>query len=148
MHQDQVEAIEFQTVLLHDLENCQRDAKQDSHSLEEEKIPHNENSFQRYLVDKHLDQPWKGQQISVEADFIKVHRQLLVSSLHQLIEYFLVYKHTVEAGKVVEREINFDDLTKSPESFLLVEAEEQIASDEIHALEVAYFRVALYKGVK
>ena len=77
-----------------------------------------------------------------------MHRQLLVSSLHQLIEYFLVYKHTVEAGKVVEREINFDDLTKSPESFLLVEAEEQIASDEIHALKVAYFRVALYKGVK
>ena len=77
-----------------------------------------------------------------------MHRELLVPSLHQLIEYFLVYKHTVEAGKVVEWEINFDDLTESPEGFLLVKAEEKIASDKIHALEVAYFRVTLHKGVK
>ena len=77
-----------------------------------------------------------------------MHRQLLVPSLHQLVEYLLVHKHAVEASKIVEWEIDLDDLTQGPEGFLLVEAEEKIASDEIHALEVAYFWVALHKGVK
>lgn len=122
VHQDEVKAVKFEAVVLHDLKDCEGHAQQDSHTLQKEQVPNHQDRLEWYLIDEHLDEPREGQQISVEIDVVKVLSQLWVPALHEGVKAFLVDEHAIKACKVVKWVVDLNNLTQSPEGFFFVEA--------------------------
>ena len=74
-------------------------------------------------------------------------RKLWVSALHQLIKDFLINKNTVKPSKIVQWEINFNDLAQRPEGLFFSKTEKELTGNEIHSLEVADLGIALNEGM-